>query len=131
MSATPRQLLAASAAGVVSTVCDVAVLATLIHHGAPVAAAAFAGAGVGATTCFVINKHVAFADHSSVDSRQLARFAGVALIGAMLLALTMQLVAVELGVPYLIAKIVCAAVVFALWSFPAQRRFVFAAARTR
>ena len=131
MSNTTRQLLAASAAGVVSTACDVAVLATLIHPGAPVAAAAFAGAGVGAATCFVINKRYAFADRSAINSSQLARFAVVALVSAMLLALTMQLVAVELGVPYLIAKIVCAAVVFALWSFPAQRRFVFAAARTR
>ena len=37
----------------------------------------------------------------------------------------MQVVAVWVGVPYLLAKVVCAAAVFAVWSFPAQRRLVF------
>jgi hypothetical protein len=37
----------------------------------------------------------------------------------------MQLVAVRLGVPYLLAKLICAAIVFAVWTYPAQRRLVF------
>jgi hypothetical protein len=41
------------------------------------------------------------------------------------MAIAMQLVAVELGVSYLIAKLVCAAAVFAAWTYPAQRRLVF------
>jgi putative flippase GtrA len=40
----------------------------------------------------------------------------------------MQLVAVDLHVPYLLAKSICAAVVFVLWSYPAQKRLVFRAA---
>jgi hypothetical protein len=41
------------------------------------------------------------------------------------MALAMHLVAVTLGVPYLVAKLICAAVVFAAWTYPAQRRIVF------
>jgi hypothetical protein len=33
--------------------------------------------------------------------------------------------AVTLGVPYLLAKLICAAIVFAVWTYPAQRRLVF------
>jgi hypothetical protein len=42
-----------------------------------------------------------------------------------MMALAMQLVSVELGVPYLFAKLLCAAAVFAVWTYPAQRRLVF------
>jgi hypothetical protein len=38
----------------------------------------------------------------------------------------MKLVAVHLGVPVVIAKLACAAVLFAIWSYPAQQRLVFA-----
>jgi hypothetical protein len=44
---------------------------------------------------------------------------------ATLMALAMQLFAVKLGVPYLLAKLICAALVFAAWTYPAQRRLVF------
>jgi putative flippase GtrA len=53
------------------------------------------------------------------------RFGLVAVVTAIWMALAMQLVAVELGVPYLLAKLICAAVVFAVWTYPAQRRLVF------
>jgi putative flippase GtrA len=64
-------------------------------------------------------------DHSRITPRQLARFGFVTVATAILMAGAMQLVAVELGVPYLIAKLICAAVVFAVWTYPAQRRLVF------
>lgn len=104
---------------------DVAVLVLLVEHGAPVAGAAFCGAASGAVTNFALNKYVAFRDRSPITGRQLARFGLVAVAAAMLMAIAMQLVAVELGVPYLIAKLVCAAAVFAVWTYPAQRRLVF------
>ena len=44
------------------------------------------------------------------------------------LAIAMYLTADVLGVPYLLAKAVCAVAVFAIWSFPAQRYLVFPAA---
>jgi putative flippase GtrA len=76
-------------------------------------------------TNFLLNKHFAFRDRSRINRRQLARFGLVAVATALLMAGAMQLVAVELGVPYLIAKLLCAAVVFAVWTYPAQRRLVF------
>jgi putative flippase GtrA len=53
-------------------------------------------------------------------------FGLVAVGTAVLMALAMSVVAVGMGVPYLKAKAICAATVFLFWSYPAQRRFVFA-----
>ena len=104
---------------------DVAVLVLLVEHHAPIAAAAFCGAAAGAVANFTLNKYFAFRDRSPITGRQLARFGLVAVATALLMAAAMQLVAVWLGVPYLIAKLVCAALVFAVWTYPAQRRLVF------
>jgi len=117
--------LAAGCGGAVGSLLDVAVLVRLVEHGAPVAVAAFCGAVAGAVTNFALNKYVAFRDRSPIHGRQLARFGLVAVATAMLMAIAMQLVAVRLGVPYLVAKLVCAAAVFAVWTYPAQRRLVF------
>lgn len=120
-----RQLLASGFGGVVATAVDVAVLVLMVEHGAPIAGAAFAGAAVGAAVNFTVNKYVAFRERSPISARQLARYAVVAVATAALMALAMQLVAVELGVPYLLAKLICAVVVFVAWTYPAQRRLVF------
>jgi putative flippase GtrA len=120
-----RELVAAGAGGAVGSMLDVAVLVLMVEHGAPVAVAAFCGAAAGAVMNFVLNRRFAFRDRSPITGRQLARFGLVAVATAMLMALAMQFVAVKLGVPYLIAKLVCAALVFAAWTFPAQRRLVF------
>jgi putative flippase GtrA len=120
-----RQLVAAGLGGTVGSLLDIAVLVLLVERGAPVAAAAFTGAAAGAAMNFALNKYLAFRDHTPVNRRQLARFGLVAVATALLMALAMQLVAVELGVPYLIAKLICAACVFAIWTYPAQRRLVF------
>lgn len=107
---------------------DVSVLVLMVEHGARVPVAAFCGATAGAVMNFVINKYFAFRDRSPLSARQIARFAGVAVGTALLMALAMWLVAVQLGVPYLLAKLLCAAAVFAVWTYPAQRRLVFRAA---
>ena len=112
-----RQLIAAGLGG--------AVLVLMVEHGAPVAAAAFAGAAAGAATNFALNKYVAFRDRSPITGRQLARFGLVAVATAVLRAGAMQLVSVERHVPYLFAKLICAALIFAVWTYPAQRRLVF------
>ena len=104
---------------------DVAVLVVMVQHGARVPVAAFCGATAGAVMNFVINKYFAFRDRSPLHAAQIARFAGVAIATALLMALAMWLVAVKLGVPYLLAKVICAAAVFAVWTYPAQRRLVF------
>jgi len=120
-----RQLAAAGIGGAIGSVLDVAVLVLLVEHGTRVAVAAFCGAAAGAVLNFALNKYIAFHDRSRITARQLARFGTVAVATAILMALAMQLVAVKLGVPYLLAKLICAAVVFAVWTYPAQRRLVF------
>lgn len=121
-----RPVAAASLGGVLSTLIDVAVLASLLRAGVPVAAAAFAGACSGAVVCFVANKYLAFRDRRPADLRQVAAFAAVALSTAGLMALAMYVACVRGHLPYLTAKLVCASLIFVCWSYPAQRRLVFA-----
>ncbi len=97
----------------------------MVQHGVAIAAAAFSGAAAGAAMNFALNKYVAFRDRSPITPRQIVRFGIVAVATATLMAAAMHLVTVKLGVPYLLAKLICAAVVFAAWTYPAQRRLVF------
>jgi putative flippase GtrA len=120
-----REVLSAGLGGAVGSIFDIATLVVLVESGTPVALAAFCGAAAGAAMNFALNKYVAFRDRTPITGQQLARFGLVAVATAVLMALAMQLVAVQLGVPYLVAKLVCAAAVFAVWSYPAQRRIVF------
>ena len=120
-----RAKIFAAAGGGASTAADVAVLAMLVEHGAAIAPSAFAGSLCGALVSFVVNKYVAFRDRSRVRARQLVAFGLVAAATALIMALAMQLIAVDLHVPYLLAKSICAAVVFVLWSYPAQKHLVF------
>jgi putative flippase GtrA len=122
----PRELLAAGFGGAVGTGVDVGCLVLLVKHGVSVPVATFLAALAGAATNFVINKYVAFRDRSPIDLRQLARFGFVAVAAALLMSVAMKIVAVKLGAPVVVAKLACAAVVFAIWTYPAQRRLVFA-----
>ncbi|MBL0220468.1 MAG: GtrA family protein [Myxococcales bacterium] len=126
----PRELLAAGFGGAVGTGVDVAALVLMVGHGVSVPVATFLAALAGAATNFVLNKYVAFRDHSPINLRQLARFGFVAVAAALLMAGAMKIVAVKLGVPVVLAKLACAAVVFAIWTYPAQRRLVFARTAT-
>lgn len=121
----PRQLIASGFGGAVATAIDVSVLVQMVRHEAPIAAAAFCGAAAGAVMNFALNKYIAFGDRSPISPRQLVRFGLVAVATAMMMAVAMHVVAVLLGVPYLAAKLICAVVVFAAWTYPAQRRLVF------
>jgi len=123
-----RPLAGAAIGGLAGTAVDVGLLSTLLHRGVGVATAAFAGAMAGAVLCFVANKYVAFRDRSRIELRQVAAFGGVALATAVLMAIAMHLACDRAHLPYLTAKVVCAAVIFVCWSYPAQRRLVFAPA---
>jgi putative flippase GtrA len=112
--------------GILSTGIDIGVLVVLVRVHVPVPLATFVAAMAGAATQFVVNKYVAFRDRTAVNLGQVARFYGVAIVTAILMAAAMKLVAVHLGVPVVIAKLACAAVLFAIWSYPAQQRLVFA-----
>jgi putative flippase GtrA len=123
-----RRFAASGIAGLGATSVDVGALALQVHHGVHVALAAFVSATIGAVAGFVLNKYVAFRDRAPVTLVQLVRFAVVALGTALLVAGGMELIAVQLRVPYLAAKALCSLAVFAAWTYPAQRRLVFAAA---
>jgi putative flippase GtrA len=124
----PRQIAAAGVAGAVATAVDVVTLVLLVENHVSIPVAAFLGAVAGAVMNFVLNKYLAFRDRSPVTARQLGRFGIVAVASALLMALAMKIAAVELGMPYLVAKLVCAVAVFAGWTYPAQRRLVFSPA---
>ncbi|MBA3817998.1 MAG: GtrA family protein [Deltaproteobacteria bacterium] len=122
----PRQMLAAGLGGAVGSVFDFAALVLLVEHSsASIPVSAFLAAGAGAVVCFLMNKYIAFRDRSPVRLEQLVRFGMVAVATAFLTAFGMKLVAVDLGVPYPLAKAICAAAVFVTWTYPAQSRLVF------
>jgi putative flippase GtrA len=120
-----REFVAAGIASIAAGVVDMAVLIALVETGTSVAVAAFVAALCGGVAHFVLGKYFAFRDRSPLAFAQMLRFAIVALGTAALLALTMQLFAVELGVPYVLAKLQCSVIVFAAWTYPTQRYFVF------
>jgi len=121
----PRELLTAGAGGVAATVIDVFLLVLMVERGVSVPTAAFLAATAGAAVCFLMNKYVAFRDRTSVTVQQIGRFGAVAVTTAMLMALSMKVLAVHLGVPYVLAKVICAVTIFVVWTYPAQRRLVF------
>ena len=108
-----------------ATAIDVATLVLLVRHGEAIPLAAFCGAAAGAATCFTLNKYVAFRDRSPISLGQVARFNFVAVVAAVLLAAAVKLATARLGVHVVAAKFACAPIVFALWTYPAQRRLVF------
>ena len=119
-------MLAAGFGGAVGSGFDIGTLILLkewAHMSTPLAA--FLAASVGAVVCFLMNKHVAFRDPRPVAATQVARFGFVAVVTAFLMAFAMKVVADDLGVPYILAKLLCAAAVFVAWTYPAQRRLVF------
>ena len=120
-----RQLVTAGLGGVAATVVDMAALVLMVKGGMPVAVSAFLAAAAGAAVGFLMNKHIAFRDRSPVTWQQCGRFAGVAVATALLMAVAMQLFAVVLGIHLVVAKVVCSALVFLAWTYPAQRKLVF------
>ena len=122
----PRQLFTAGIAGAVGTGVDLAVLVLLVGRHLPIPLATFIAALAGAVTNFTLGKYVAFRDRSPISLGQVARFDFVAVVAALLMAAAMKVATANLGVPVVAAKLACAAVVFAIWTYPAQRRFVFA-----
>ena len=122
----PREMLAAGLGGATGTLLDFATLVLLVElAGLSIPVSTFVAATAGAVVCFLMNKHVAFRDRTKVTLHQVARFGLVAVAAALLMACAMKIVAVDLRLPYLAAKALCAAIVFVAWTYPAQRRLVF------
>jgi putative flippase GtrA len=125
-----RELVTAGFGGIAATLVDVAILVLLVEViGLSIPVAAFLASAAGAVMNFVLNKYIAFRDRSPITFQQVVRFGAVAVATALLMALAMKLVAVELGVPYIAAKLLCAVTVFMVWTYPAQRKLVFSHVR--
>lgn len=120
-----KEIAAAGLGGIGATVVDVSLLVLMVKHGTPVAVAAFIAAACGAAVGFTMNKYIAFRDRTPLSIKQLGRFALVAVATALLMAVAMQIISVKLGAPVLVAKLICSALVFLGWTYPAQRRLVF------
>src|ERR1700733_7302816 len=105
-----RRFAAAGLNGAIATVVDLGTLVGLAHFGIAVAVAAFFGCCTGAVTNYTLNKYLAFRDRTPVAAGQLARFTLVAVATGLLTAGGMELVAVQLGAPVVLAKAICAVV---------------------
>lgn len=125
MPESARRFLSSTVASVGATVTDIALLALLYQLGIVVGAAAFTGSLAGAVVGFVINKYWALRDGAPVTVRQLAVYTAVAVATGLFTAGVMHLACERGHLPYLAAKLVAAVVVFACWTYPAQRRLVF------
>ena len=121
------QMAKTGASGIAASVFDFAVLIAVVELASlPVAVAAFIAAALGAVLGFVITKVWAFDDRGPVDTRQVAAYAAVAVSNAIAVAVLLQLLVTGTGLVYPVAKAMASIAVFALWSYPAQARWVFA-----
>ncbi len=112
--------------GVLACILDALVLIALVEVARlPVAAAAFTGACAGAAISYSLNKSWVFRAQKPVSLGELLRFGAVALGNALGTAGLMHLLTSQAHAPYLLAKVVSAAALFACWSYPTQSRLVF------
>jgi putative flippase GtrA len=121
-----KRMMRVGVSGMVATAVDVTALVLLVELlRSHVTIAAFLAAALGGVTNFLINKYWAFDDDAPLEIRQIAIYALVSLVTAAFTAAAIHILAVLIGVPYLIAKAIAAALVFLIWTYPAQARLVF------
>ena len=126
MPKVTKRMVRVGVSGVVATSIDVGALVFLVEVlGCHVTLAAFLAATLGGISNFLINKYWAFRDGSPIDLRQVSVYAFVSLVTAAFVAATVHLLAVVLILPYLLAKAIAAALVFVVWTYPAQAKLVF------
>jgi putative flippase GtrA len=112
--------------GVIATAVDVCAMVLMVELLAmPVGVAAFLGAVLGAVTNFTLSKFWAFADPTPVDPKQVTTYALVSLGTALFVATSVHVLAVMVGVQYVLAKGIAAVLAFSVWSYPAQSKLVF------
>ena len=122
----PKRMMRVGASGLVATGLDVGSLILLIELlGVHVTLAAFLAATAGGVSNFLVNKYWAFKDGAPLEIRQITLYAMVSLVTATFVAAAVHVLAVLLGVPYLAAKAIAAALIFLVWTYPAQARLVF------
>ncbi|HLU65305.1 MAG TPA: GtrA family protein [Kofleriaceae bacterium] len=115
--------------GVIATAIDVGALVFLVEAlSSHVTLAAFFAATLGGIANFLINKYWAFDDEAPLEIRQITLYAMVSVVTAAFVAVAVHILAVLIGLPYLLAKAIAAALVFLCWTYPAQSRLVFPSA---
>ena len=120
-----RRMIKTGVSGAGASMLDMGALVTLVEvFSVPVGLAAFGAAGVGAVAGYLVTKFWAFRDPNPVKPGQVAAYGLVSLGTASITAVLVHWLAGMM--PYPAAKLVAAAVIFALWSYPAQRGLVFA-----
>jgi phosphatidylglycerophosphate synthase/putative flippase GtrA len=123
--ANPGSPLRSAIANAVATVVDFAVAASLVYLlGGHASLATALGCVVGAGTSFVLSRMWAFSS-GGAWVRQVNRYVAVSAATAGLNAGGVALFAI-LGVPFVIGWAIARLVIFATWSYPLQRDFVFA-----
>jgi putative flippase GtrA len=88
------------------------------------------GASCGALSNFYMGRHWIFAASSGDHGGQALRYTLVSAASLGLNALGEWLLAVRLGIPYVLARAMIAVAVSLLWNYPLHRHFVFAAPRS-
>ena len=132
MCSVNKRVAKTACSGLGAVVVDAAAMIALIElANVPVGIAAFLAACCGAVANFIISKFWAFADRSRVSARQLGSFAIVVLVNAAFVATCVHFLANLFGVQYLVSKWLASALGFVVWSYPAQAKLVFPAARRR
>lgn len=123
------RLVRTGVSGLAATAIDVMALVAFVELAdAPVALAAFLGAVMGAGCNFTLSKFWAFRCPEPIDPKQVFTYAMVSFVTACVMAGSVHFLAVNIGMPYLLAKGIAAAVVFLVWSYPAQAKLVFPSA---
>ncbi len=126
MTARGKRVMKVGCSGALAAVVDVSVLLALVElFGVSVVIAVFIAASSGAVASFIVNKYWAFGDKAPITVLQVSTFVGVALGSAFGVSAVVQLLSVQLGLPYLLAKGIGALVLFAFWTYPVQSRVVF------
>ena len=121
----PGSPMRSAIANAVATVVDFAVAASLVYLlGGHSSLATALGCVVGAGTSFVLSRMWAFSS-GGAWVRQVNRYVAVSAATAGLNAGGVALFAI-LGVPFVIGWAIARLVIFATWSYPLQRDFVFA-----
>jgi putative flippase GtrA len=116
-----------AASNVAATVVDFACAAVLVHEiRLDPSLATAVGCAIGAVTAFLLARSWAFDASAGTVMHQAARYAGVSLVTLVLNAGGVALLLL-LDLPFVAAWCVARSVIFAAWSYPLQRDFVFAA----
>jgi putative flippase GtrA len=111
---------------VFTTLVDYATMIVLVSgFGLGPVAGTVVGAAVGAITNFALGRWFTYRAQQQPVQGQAIRYAAVALMSLAWNGLGEHLLAVVLGMQYIVARVIVGILVSLVWNFPLQRYFVF------